>query len=451
MRCFAFILLFALLAVVPARSLEIIAHRGASADAPENTLAAMKLAWAQGADAIELDLWLSRDGRIIVFHDATTRRFDGTERKISSLTLDEARQLDVGTWKGEAFRGERVPALEEVLATIPAGKRAILELKCGPEIVPELGRVLRAAGRPAAETCIISFRHEALAASKKALPALEHYLLSGSSVDKKTGQPPALEPLIVKAKEAKFDGLNLHHEWPMDAAFVKHMQDAGLKLLVWTVNDADTARRLAAAGVQAITTDRPAALRDDLKKDARFLPPADRAKGGLRVVSYNVLGGRNPDGAHDLKRVAEVLRSLNADLVALQEVDVRTQRFRGRDLPAELAMLTGMRAFFAGAMPFSGGSYGEAVLTRLPVLSHKEHALPARAASEPRAALELLCRLHDAADAPQLRFIATHLDHQDADDDRLMQTAKLLELFPDPAAPPSLLAVISTPSRPPRR
>jgi glycerophosphoryl diester phosphodiesterase len=400
----------------------------------------MKLAWVQGADAVELDLWLSSDGKLVVFHDATTKRFDGTERKISELTLDEAQTLDVGVWKGGKFRGERIPPLEEILATIPPGKRAVLEIKCGPEIVPELARVLHAAGRPAAETCIISFSHEALAASKKELPALEHYFLAGWKVDEKTGFGPEIGPLIAKAKEANFDGLNLQSSWPVDAALAKEVKDAELKLLVWTVNDAGLARRWLVAGVQGITTDRPGTLREDLRENARRLPDTDRTKGVVRVVSFNVMGGRNPDGAHELNRVAEIIRALNPDLVALQEVDVRTKRFLGRDLTAELSMLTGMRALFAEAMPFNGGSYGEGVLTRLPVISHQNHALPARPKSEPRAALELVCRLHDAADAPKLRFIATHLDHQDAEDDRLMQTAKLAELFPEPSTPPSLLA-----------
>jgi Glycerophosphoryl diester phosphodiesterase family len=144
------------LSLSAARGLEIIAHRGASADAPENTLPAMKLAWEQGADAVELDMYLSKDGRIVVFHDTTTKRFDGRERKVAHLTLEEMRGLNVGAWKGEKWAGERVPDLVEILNTIPAGKRAVLEIKCGPEIVPELARVLGAA----APACGGNLRHQ---------------------------------------------------------------------------------------------------------------------------------------------------------------------------------------------------------------------------------------------------------------------------------------------------
>ena len=187
-------------------AVEIIAHRGASADAPENTLSAMKLAWAQGADAVELDLWLSRDGRVIVFHDSDTRRFEKPARKITSLSLEEARQLDVGMWKGAQFKGETVPTLESILATIPKGKRAVLEIKHGPEIVPELARVIKASGTADAQLAIISFNFQSLAASKKALPAIPHLFLFDYKTDSATGRPPELAPLLQRAKKPALRG-----------------------------------------------------------------------------------------------------------------------------------------------------------------------------------------------------------------------------------------------------
>jgi len=156
------------------------------------------------------------------------------------------------------------------------------------------------------------------------------------------------------------------------------------------------------------------------------LPDADHAAGKIRLASYNILGGRNPDGKRDLSRVATVLKLLNPDIVALQEVDTGTRRIQGRNVPAELEKLTGWKSYFAEAMPFDGGSYGEAVLTRLKVTHTAPHLLPARKGSEPRAALELQCLL---AEGRPFTFIATHLDHQDNEADRLLQVRKLLELF----------------------
>lgn len=258
--------LFALVVFSATQSLavEIIAHRGASADAPENSLSAMKLAWEQGADAIELDLWLSKDGKLIVFHDADTKRIGGVDRKITDYTLAEAAQIDVGAWKSPKFAGERMPTLESILATVPAGKRAVLELKSGQEIVPELVRAVRASGRKREQIVIISFNHEGLAESRRQLPEHEHFFLHGYKKDK-AGEFPKLEPLIEKAKAAGYHGLNLHFDWPIDAAFVARLKKEGLKCLVWTVNDAAVARRMVEAGVVAITTDRPAWLREQLK------------------------------------------------------------------------------------------------------------------------------------------------------------------------------------------
>ena len=247
------------------RAVEIIGHRGASAEAPENTLASMKLAWEQKADAIELDLWLSKDGRLIVFHDATTKRFDGQTRKISDYTWEETQQLDVGAWKSAPFKGERIPTLDSILASIPKGCRAVLEIKCGPEIVPEFSRVLRASGRAPEEMAVISFNFEALKASKQAQPKLEHYFLMDYKKDAKTGKFPELTPLIARAKAAGFDGLDLQYNWPITKSFVSEVKAAGLKLVVWTVDDPAVAKRLAEAGVDGLTTNRPEWLREQLK------------------------------------------------------------------------------------------------------------------------------------------------------------------------------------------
>jgi glycerophosphoryl diester phosphodiesterase len=247
------------------RAVEIIAHRGASFDAPENTLASMKLGWEQNADGVELDLWLSKDGKLIVFHDKDTKRFEPTARAITNLTLAEARLLDVGSWKGEKYKGEPVPTLESILATIPKGKRVVLEIKDGPHIIPEFTRVLRASGVPEKQLVVISFNFATLAASKKDWPKVDHYFLMDYKQDTKTQKFPELAPLIKRAKGAGFEGLNLSFKWPITKEFVTEVKAAGLKMYVWTVNDAEVARGLVDAGVDGITTDKPQWLREQLK------------------------------------------------------------------------------------------------------------------------------------------------------------------------------------------
>src|SRR5262245_4724666 len=110
-----FVLLTFVSMLSAAPKVEIVAHRGASYDAPENTLASLKLAWEQKADASEFDVFLSKDGKIVVIHDADTKRTAGVDKKVVSQTLDELRALDVGSWKNAKFKGEKIPTLDEML------------------------------------------------------------------------------------------------------------------------------------------------------------------------------------------------------------------------------------------------------------------------------------------------------------------------------------------------
>lgn len=253
----------------PAR-VEIVGHRGASYDAPENTLSALKLGWEQQADAVEFDVFLSKDGQIVLSHDADTKRAAGVDKKIVEQTYAELRHLDVGSWKSQKFAGERIPLLSEALATIPAGhKRVFIEVKCGPEIMPELKRVLDEANRPAAETAIISFNKDVVAAAKKTVPACKAYWIVSVKKDKQTGEwNHTVDSLIQTAKDLQADGLDLSACDLIDLDFGSKVKSSGLELLVWTVNEVKVARQMIAAGVQGITTDRPQWLRDELAKTA---------------------------------------------------------------------------------------------------------------------------------------------------------------------------------------
>jgi glycerophosphoryl diester phosphodiesterase len=241
---------------------EIIGHRGASYDAPENTVAAIKLAWEQKADGSEFDIYLSKDGKIAVIHDQDTKRTAGVNKIVPETTFEDLRMLDVGKWKGAKFAGEKIPTLDEMLATVPEGKKVFIEVKCGPEIVPELDRVLKASKLKPQQTPVIAFNAEVIAAVKKARPDVPaHWLVT---LDRKNVKPPTPEELIAKAKEIKADGLDLYATETLDEAFAKAVKTADLKFYVWTVNDPAVARRMVRIGVDGITTDRPGWLREQL-------------------------------------------------------------------------------------------------------------------------------------------------------------------------------------------
>ena len=155
-------------------------------------------------------------------------------------------------------------SLAEALATIPPGRRMYVEIKCGPEVLPELERVLRAADCAPEQLVIIGFNDETMRQVRRRLPHLETLWLCSYKEDKRTKRFPVIGELIGKAKAAGFAGLDLNAKFPLTPAVVAEIKEAGLKLAVWTVNDADAARSLAAVGVDSITTDRPGWLREQM-------------------------------------------------------------------------------------------------------------------------------------------------------------------------------------------
>jgi glycerophosphoryl diester phosphodiesterase len=244
--------------------MEIIAHRGASHEAPENTPAAVRLAWAQHADAAEVDVHLTRDGRLAVIHDPDTRRTAGTRRVVVESSLAELQMLDVGRWKHPCFTGEKIPALEDVFSLVPAGKRVFVELKGGPETVSELQRCIQIATQEqraplqAEQIAIIAFDLSAAEAAKRVLPRHEVCWLADSGA---AAPRPTLAEVAAVARDAGLDGIDVDAQWPLAKDLVQHIRREGFKLYVWTVDEALLAQRLADAGVDALATNRPGWLR----------------------------------------------------------------------------------------------------------------------------------------------------------------------------------------------
>ena len=185
--------------------MEIIAHRGASRSAPENTLPAFRLAWKQGADVAELDVRLSRDGRLVVSHDATARRTGGLNRKVCGLTLAELRALDFGRWKGAKWAGTRIPTLDEVVRTVPAGKRLLIEIKCGAEIVPELRKILAEPGMRR-RFILQSFSLQTMEVVKRKFPGVEAGWLCALRQPAAPRAAAEADALIRRAAEAGMNG-----------------------------------------------------------------------------------------------------------------------------------------------------------------------------------------------------------------------------------------------------
>jgi glycerophosphoryl diester phosphodiesterase len=237
----------------------VLGHRGASADAPENTVAAFRLALAQGADGVELDVWRCRTGEVVVFHDRDLRRIAGSPLRVRTASLAELRAVDVGAHAGARFRGERVPRLEEVLEALP-GAVVNVELKSdgGRELslAAAVARVVRAA-RAAERVVVSSFDYRLLVAFRVAAPEVPVGLLFDADepgplwtwLGVHLLRPAAVHPdrRLVTPERAR--------------AWVAR----GLAVNAWTVDEPAEARALAALGATALITNCPGRIREALR------------------------------------------------------------------------------------------------------------------------------------------------------------------------------------------
>jgi len=248
----------------------IVAHRGSSHDAPENTLAAFNLAWKQNADGIEGDFWLSRDGQVVCCHDHTTGRTAGVDLEIARSTLDELKKLDVGHWKSDSFAGERIPTLQEVIATVPDGKLFVIELKDGPAIVPPLKKILEESALNRNQVLVISFNQNVIRESKLAMPDIRAHWLSGYEQDSKTGRwEPTPDEVVNVVRETGADGFGSKGKADLfDAGFIRSIKERDVREFhVWTIDDPKDARMYRDLGAVGITTNRPDLIRHELEKE----------------------------------------------------------------------------------------------------------------------------------------------------------------------------------------
>lgn len=212
----------------------IIAHRGASADAPENTLVAFRLAIAQGADGLECDLRMSADGAIVISHDDSLRRTHEHPLRIAEMTAAALAVYDV-------------PTLAETLATV-RGKLPLINLELKEPIPPDT--LAATIGARTDDIILSSFDTDIIQATRAALPQLPFWLLTrqGTNV------------AIADAQRLGCVGINVLHQ-TATPRFIAHARRAGFPISVWTLDDPRRAGILAGRGIAGITTNAPGKLR----------------------------------------------------------------------------------------------------------------------------------------------------------------------------------------------
>ena len=235
-----------------------IAHRGAAALAPENTMAAFAMAVELGADAIELDLHVSRDGELVVIHDSTLDRTTDGEGPVHARSLQELKQLDAGRWFGESFAGQRIPTLAEVLDRFSGKVPLALEIKAGSAFFPGI------------EERVVSVLHEHQVVSRVAVASFDHHALlrlKDLEPGLRTGALLVGRPVSMSAVAgpSKADAMALEFSL-VTKTEVDACRAAGLQLVVWVVNEPAQMRYFIDLGVNGIITDSPDLLRQVLSE-----------------------------------------------------------------------------------------------------------------------------------------------------------------------------------------
>jgi glycerophosphoryl diester phosphodiesterase len=259
-----------------------VAHRGASATHPENTLPAIRAAIELGVDLVELDVQRTRDGALVLMHDKTLARTTDVQIlfpsrgpwRLADFTYDELMRLDAGSWKSGLFAGERIPTLEQAIEVIRAsGTGLLLELKapeCYPGIVTDVATTFRL--MPMSRLVVQSFDIAAMKDHKTQAPAVPVGLL---------GAPPVAN-LPVLATWA--DQVNPNH-LSVDHGYVAQVHRLGMECLVWTVDWGPAMRRAIGLGVDGVITNRPEVLAQQLARSGR---PARTARSRGRRARWAV-------------------------------------------------------------------------------------------------------------------------------------------------------------------
>ncbi|MBD3919168.1 glycerophosphodiester phosphodiesterase [Paenibacillus sp. PR3] len=228
-----------------------IAHRGASAYCPENTMAAFQHALDLGATGIETDVQMTSDGHLVLIHDESLQRTTGSSKLVKDVTLDEMKQLDAGSWFDPAFAGERIPTLRELLELVKTHEGILIniELKNGVVLYPGLEEAVIEEVRfqgMGERVILSSFNHYSLVLCKQLAPEIRTGILYMEGL---------YEPWEYAARIGA-NALHAYHyavlpEWTTQAA------ERDIVYHPWTVNELDEMKRLLEAGVAGIITDYP--------------------------------------------------------------------------------------------------------------------------------------------------------------------------------------------------
>jgi len=237
----------------------VVAHRGASNYAPENTIASFLLAWEVGADAIEGDFHLTMDGHIVCIHDYDTKRICETNLVINNSTLEELRKLDVGSHFNADYSDQRIPTIGQVFDIVPKGNKILVEVKCGIEILPVLIEQIKLSNLNLSQIIVISFASEVIKECKLIEPKLVAIWLNHFN------ENSDIETIISTLVNIKADGISSNSI--INDKLSSAVIDLGMSYHCgWNIEDLNVVNKLINWGVKSITTNNPDKIKEHLIK-----------------------------------------------------------------------------------------------------------------------------------------------------------------------------------------
>jgi glycerophosphoryl diester phosphodiesterase len=238
------------------RTVEVIAHRGGSRLAPENTLAAFQNAIDLGVDMIEIDVEQTSDSVVVVIHDSKVDRTTNGKGSVDSLSFDYIRTLDAGSRFDKSFENEKIPTLDEVLDLINGKVKLLIEIKEGSERYPEIEqKTVNVVQNYNAYSWVIvqSFNKKAIDRVRRLDKGIKTFYLLGRNFDEyyaelRSDNNPELK--------LNYDGIAVHHS-KLSPESVDSVKQFGLEVYTWTVDEVDEMKKMMDAGVDGIITDSP--------------------------------------------------------------------------------------------------------------------------------------------------------------------------------------------------
>lgn len=236
----------------------VVAHRGASKRAPENSYEAFKLAFRKHADAVEVDIRVTKDSVIVCHHDRNTKRMTGADHNIDEVNYNEIKDLILGKGFKRVFSNVKIPKLKKLLSKVSKRRKLYIEIKTGSEILPPLKKLLEESKAKHENLTVISFSKSVLKDFKSLFPEIKTLLLvnlknseylDNNSID--------INAIFADLKDIKANGISCKGNSLVTELLVNQIHENGYELHVWTVDAKDNAILFKKRGVNSITTNYP--------------------------------------------------------------------------------------------------------------------------------------------------------------------------------------------------